>query len=455
MLRRRLIATSIALVVGAAALTGCVRNQTTGGVEWLDGRDGIVGATILADNTGPWSSSGLVRGELEPGIDDAGIARLIDEIQGYWRNNPAVGFRLGRDDVDFAVSSEEGESETAVELWHQVTEMPSVRAAVVFSDQINAYSLREDTVEALGELGDLGALIQLESFPTLKDLVTDTQGDNDYGGVMNPLALLYWLPADCDPDAAVREFAESLVERDDIEGGTIELCEQISLGLPSGASLAAAAPVLRAELDERGLSEFPVTVTTALTGSYDTHTAAITPGDAGALAVLSVFEQDGAPETFYELDAERTLSITSYETPTPELIALISGAPAAASLPQIHLEGTPVTIYGPLYALTSLHDQAIALDAASDAFGSIELGVDSGSAYFEHGVGAQPDVETAAADLRASGATEGRRFTLRQQNYELYIVDGVAEIGDPDYVGAESMLAFIEIWNAGGVRGRS
>jgi hypothetical protein len=165
---------------------------------------------------------------------------------------------------------------------------------------------------------------------------------------------------------------------------------------------------------------------------------------------LCLFEQETAPETFYELDAERTLSITSYETPTPALIALISAAPAAATLPRIHLEGTPVTIYGPLSALSSLHDQAVALDAASDAFGSIELGVDSGSAYFEHGVGAQPDVETAAADLRASGATEGRRFTLRQQNYELSIVDGVAEIGDPGYVGAESMLAFIEIWNAAG-----
>ena len=448
MLRRKLLATSLALVVIGAALTGCVRNQTTGGVEWLDERDGIVEATILADNTGPWSSSGLVRGELEPDIDDAGIARLIDEIQGYWRNNPAVAFRLGWNGVDFAVSSDDGESEAAVGFWHQVVEMPTVLAAVTFSDQINAYSLRDGTVEALHDLESLGAQISLESFATETDLVADTESDADYGGITNPLAYLYWVPSDCDPDPALREFAESLVERDDIEGGTVEPCSQISLGLPSGASLAEAAPALRAELDERGLDWFPVTLSTALTGSYDTHTAAVTPGDAGALAVLSVFEQEGAPTTFYELDAERMLSITSFETPTTELIALISGAPAAAELPQIHLEGTPVTIYGPLSALSGLHAQAVALDAASEAFGSIELGVDSGAAYFDYEVGSQPDVETAAADLRASGATVGRTFTLRQQNFELYIIDGVAEIADPNYTGADWMLAFIEVWNA-------
>jgi hypothetical protein len=448
MLRRRLLVTSLALVVIGAALTGCVRNQTTGGVEWLDERDGIVEATILADNTGPWSSSGLVRGELEPGIDDAGIARLIDEIQGYWRNNPAVAFRLGWNGVDFAVSEVDGESETAVELWHSVVEMPSVLAAVTFADQINAYSLRDGTVDAMHELEGLGVQIQLESFATEADLVADTESDADYGGVTNPLAYMYWLAPDCDPDTALREFAESLDERDDIEGGTIDPCDRISLGLPSGASLAAAAPALRSELDERGLDWFPITLTTALTGSYDTHVAAVTPGDAGALDVLSVFEQDAAPATMYELDAERALSITAYETPTVDLIALVSASPAAAALPEIKLEGTPVVIYGPLSALPSLHAEAIALDAASEAFGSIELGVDSGAAYFDYEVGSNPDVETAAADLRASGATKGRTFTLRQQNFELYIIDGVAEIADPGYTGADWMFEFIDIWNA-------
>ncbi len=449
MLRRKLLATSIALVVAGTALTGCVRNQTTGGEEWLAGRDGIVEATVLADNTGPWSSSGLVRGELEPGIDDAGISRLIDEIQGYWRNNPAVAFRLGWNGVDFAVSSDDGESEKAVGLWHQVVEMPTVLAAVTFADEINAYALREGTVEALDDLDDLGVQLQLESFATEADLVADTESDADFGGVTNPLAYLYWLPPDCEPDAAVREFAESLVERDDIEGGRIDPCDQMSLTLPSGASLADAAPALRDELDGRGIDWYTVTLTTALTGSYDTHTAVVTPGDGDALAVLSAFEQDGAPVTFYELDAERTLSITSYETPTADLLALIADAPAAATLPGIHLEGTPVTIYGPLSALAGLHADAVALDAASEAFGAIELGVDSGAATFDYEVGSQPDVETAAADLRASGATRGRTFTLRQQNFELYIIDGVAEIADPTYVGADWMFAFIDIWNAG------
>ncbi|MCU1416423.1 MAG: hypothetical protein JWP32_597, partial [Schumannella sp.] len=46
-------------------------------------QDGIASATVLADNTGAWSSSGLVRGELQPGIDDASILELVGAIQDY------------------------------------------------------------------------------------------------------------------------------------------------------------------------------------------------------------------------------------------------------------------------------------------------------------------------------------------------------------------------------------
>jgi hypothetical protein len=247
----------------------------------------------------------------------------------------------------------------------------------------------------------------------------------------------------------VREFAESLLDRGDIEGGLLQLCIDMTLGLPSGSSLATAAPAMRAELDERGLTGFPVTMHTARTGDYDTHTAAITPGDPGALGVLGIFESESLADTFYELDADRKLTVTAYESPTADLLALVQTSPASAALPEIDLIGTPVTIYGPLSVLPDLLAQATALDAASAAFGSISLGVDSGEAYFDYEVGSEPDVVTAVADLRASGATVGRTFTMRQKSYELYIIDGVAQIADPDYVGAESMLAFVDAWNAG------
>lgn len=450
MLRRRLLATSIALGLIAGALTGCVRNQPIAAVDWLDRQGGIVDAVILSDNTDAWSSSGLVHGELQPDIDDAGIKKLLEEIQGFWRDNGAVSFRLGWHGVDFAVSDDDAENDISIDLWHTLIDTPSVETGVAYAGSIDAHTMRDGTLDALNKLDPLDVDLWIEAFSDERALADDTEADYQYNGYASAVALGYWLPADCDPDAAVLEFAESLVDRSDIEGGSIAPCAEITLGLPSGSSLAAAATAQRSELDERGLPDFPVTMFTAETGYYDTYTAAITPGDPAALAVLQTFEQDAHPELFYELDAERALTVTAYETPTSDLLALVQSSPASAALPQITLIGAPVTVYGPLAALPSLLDKATALDAASDAFGSIELGVDAGSAFFDYEVGSAPDVVKAAADLRASGVTEGRTFTMKQKSYELYIIDGVAEIADPDYVGAESMLEFVDVWNAGG-----
>jgi hypothetical protein len=449
MIRRKLLATSIALAVVAAALTGCVRNQTVAGVDWLDRQDGVVEATILSDNTDTWSSSGLVHGELEPDLDDAGIERLIEQIKGFWRNNSAVSFRLGWHGIDFSVSEVDRENADAMGLWHEVVDIPAIETAVTYSSAIDAHTLRDGTVDALGKLDDLQADLWVESFATEQDLADDTEKDYDYGGYESATALAYWMPDACVPDPAVREFAESLVARDDIQGGTLQLCIDISLGLPDGASLAEAAPAMRTELDERGLTEFPVTMHGANNGDYDAHNAVITPGDPASLAVLDIFEMSTIPELFYELDAERTLSVTAYASQTTDLLALVTTSPAAAALPQIVLEGTPVTIYGPLSALPALHDEAVALDDASEHFGSITLGVETGSAYLDYEVGSEPDVVSAAADLRASGATDGRVFTMKMRSMEVHITDGVAVIAD-DYVGDESMLAFVDAWNAGG-----
>ena len=39
-------------------------------------------------------------------------------------------------------------------------------------------------------------------------------------------------------------------------------------------------------------------------------------------------------------------------------------------------------------------------------------------------------------------------FTIKMRSMEVHITDGVAVIAD-DYVGDESMLAFVDAWNAG------
>ena len=61
---------------------------------------------------------------------------------------------------------------------------------------------------------------------------------------------------------------------------------------------------------------------------------------------------------------------------------------------------------------------------------------------------AQPDVEKAAADLRASGATDRRFFSVLYASYQADIVNGVAQLTDPDYVGADVMEAFVDAWNS-------
>ena len=122
-------------------------------------------------------------------------------------------------------------------LWHEVVDIPTVETAVAYSDAIDAHTLRDGTVDALDRLDDLDADLWVESFANEQDLADDIALDYDYGGYESPTALAYWMPDACVPDAAVREFAESLVERDDIEGGALELCIEI-VARPAGGRLA-------------------------------------------------------------------------------------------------------------------------------------------------------------------------------------------------------------------------
>ena len=61
-----------------------------------------------------------------------------------------------------------------------------------------------------------------------------------------------------------------------------------------------------------------------------------------------------------------------------------------------------------------------------------------------------PDVVTAAADLRASGAWQGRVFTVIYLSTQLSITDGVATVGDPNYTDGHVVQGFVDAWNAAG-----
>ena len=61
-----------------------------------------------------------------------------------------------------------------------------------------------------------------------------------------------------------------------------------------------------------------------------------------------------------------------------------------------------------------------------------------------------PDVVTAAADLRASGAWQGRVFTVIYLSTQLSITDGVATVGDANYTDGHVVEGFVDAWNAAG-----
>ncbi|MEO8263140.1 MAG: hypothetical protein ABI566_11285, partial [Pseudolysinimonas sp.] len=317
---RRAAALLVPLLLFAALLSGCVQNLPNGAVGWLADQDGIVDATILSDNTGPWSSSGLVRGELDEGIDDAGIETLIGKIQKYAAENGNVSYWLGFHDIDFTVGS--GDIAADIALWREVLDAPGLASAIVSEGEVRAHVLRTDAIDALTALEALDAGVRLEAFADADALAADYTADIQYDQV-NVVALEYRRPQGCTPAQAVQDFAESLVERPEIPGATIDLCSGITLDLPATASIATTAVDVRTELDERGLSDFPVQVTSETDEA--TRFAAIAPGDASLLAVLSVFEQPGTPPMSYSLSPDETLAVTAYEVPTADLVTLIQG----------------------------------------------------------------------------------------------------------------------------------
>lgn len=442
---RRVLALLAAAVLAAVALTGCVRNLPNPARDWLAGQDGVAAAEVLSDNTGAWSSSGLVRGELKPGITDDQIATLVGKVQEYSAKSGGVAFWLGLEDIDFGVAA--GDNAGAVGLWRSLVSTDGVLSGVVYDGDVRARTLRSDAAGTLDSLLALNASLSLEAFADAAAADADRDADIQYAQI-NKQAVEFDRAAGCEPDPAVLEFARTLVDRDDVPGATADLCKGITIDLPATASLADQAIALRSEIDDRGLSEFSVQLDATQEEGL-TRFAAISPGDADVLPVLKAFEGDGVPDLSYSLGSDSNIAVTGFSVPTGDLVALMQSSPAASKLVGIGLEGDPVSIAGTLKQLPRLLDDAIALSKASDAFGSVTLGQGFGNVTLAAEGTNQPDVEKAAADLRASGATERRFFSVYYAAFEADIVNGVAALTEPDYVGADVMQAFVDAWNAG------
>lgn len=62
--RRRLAGAAVA-VLHVAGIVACTPNRPSAAVQWLSARDGVIEAEIAADHSDAFSSSGIIRGELD------------------------------------------------------------------------------------------------------------------------------------------------------------------------------------------------------------------------------------------------------------------------------------------------------------------------------------------------------------------------------------------------------
>ncbi len=425
-------------VAGAivAALTGCISNDPANAVGWLKSQSGITGAQVVESSNEELLVSGTTRGELKPGLSDAQLGTLVDAAQKYSSRHPNVTIELGHGELAFVVSTD-ADTAIAIKLWHAAEKIPKLLTAVSAGNAINAGVLRADVGPVLEQLLALGARLQLDAYADLAIANSATAASG---------SISYAADTDCHPDRAVLAYTVAVAQRPDVGSGQLELCDNLSLTLTPGTSLAATAPGMRAELDAAGLSAFPVNLNNQPTDNSSPDTADLTPGDPAALAVLTGLEASNLPELGYELDADGTLTLVDFSDPASTLLSVANSAGAAA-LPAVLLKAKDVTVGGTVAQLPGLLTEATALAAVSPTFGGVVLTPTTGSVELNAAVGADPDVAAAAAALKASGAVGSRAFTVTYAAYQVNIAGGVATIGDPDYVGGEVMNQFVTAWN--------
>ncbi len=445
---RAALATLVVFLLGMG-LTACVPDRPGGAVSWLGGQSGIVHAEVLADNSGEFQSSGLVRGELAPNLSDTQIAGIAGAVRDYLASHKQVGIRLGRAGIDFAVGSDPVATKSVIALWNDVAKVPKLVNAVVFDGGIHARVLRPDAVTVLASLDNFGVDITLEAMTDAAAIAHDTTKDDFFGDTIFDIdsLALDW-PHNCRPTGGERSLVESLFGRPEVGGGLLRLCSGFDIYYRVDASLATYVPALYTDLNNDGLLAFPVTVHQIVASAPDGHLVTVAPADPAAFGVLAAFETDAAPALYYTLAGDSSLDVTEYGTPTAELLGLVSASPTAASLPSIRIEGNTSAISGTLGTLALMLEQVTALVATSSIFTNVELGPTTGSLSLDSPVATDPDVVTAAQALRASGAWLGRAFTVSYISTSLTIVNGVATVDNPDYTDPHVVNAFVAAWQA-------
>lgn len=424
-----------AVLLASAVLTGCSNDPATA-VSWLKGQSDITGAEVVQSTNEEFLISGTTRGDLKPGLSDAEIGKLVDSVQNFTKHHPNVTIELGRGELAFVVGSD-SDTAAAIKLWHSAKKIPKLLSAVSAGNFISAGVLRTDVAPALTKMLGLGAQIELDAY---RDVATANSSTAASG------SLRYQALPDCHPDRALLAYTVAVAKRSDIGSGQVELCDGLSLTLTPGTSLAATAPGMRAELDKAGLSAFPVNLNNQPNDDSSPDTADLTPGDPARLAVLAGLEVPNTQQLGYQLESNGTLTLTDFSLPASNLLSLVSAAPGAGALPAVVIKAEDVAIGGTLAQLPGLLTEATALAAASPTLGNVSLTPTTGSVELNAAAGADPDVATAAAALKASGAVGSRTFVVKYAAYEVDIAAGVATVPS-GYTGGEIMDEFAKAWN--------
>jgi hypothetical protein len=449
----RTLAVGLALLLAASALTGCVRNDVSPARDWLAGRDGIASAEVVHDSTGAWSSSGAVRGELEPGLSDDQIGRLTDDVLAYLDGAGNVSIRLGIGRVDYLVGDSASVVAERVAVWRDVEEVDGLADGFVSHDTdgrltIDVRALRPEVAAIRAALAPLRQVTRVSGYPD-DAAIEAAWSDSAFTTYGDPNAMTVSWAADCEPLAGIESLALDLVARDApgqrIAGGYLDLCGGFRLGIAEPEEFSVRVPALRAELDAVGASDFPVTVETSVI-EYPPRVVDVTPNDPAVYGILAVLE--AGPGGLWELTAGGELTWSEYSTPAADLVGLLAASPAAATLAWYEITGNDVTVSGPIDALPGLVDEALALDASAESIAAVHLGPGTGSLRLTAPDLDEPDTTEAAQALRASGAWQGRELLIYDLNAFLVLVDGVPAPLD-DYTDPATLEAFLEAWNAG------
>lgn len=436
----RVAAAALAACAVALGLTGCLQDKPGGAVDWLADQPGVVATEVLADQSNAWTSRGVVRGELDPQLDAAGLAELVAAAERYSAETGSVVIRLGRDGFDVQVAFDAGGTASDLALWESVLGTPGIVTGTVVDGVVSVRTLRDDAPGLLAALAEVPATVEVEGLRDEAALAADRRDDDYYGQRQNRQSVLLRWGADCAPGAEL-ELAPVIVADDAISGAELTLCSDAVLYYVDDAALADELPGVRAGLDAVGLGDFPVTAVQTAAPVTDARVVAVSPGAARALDALA-----GFADRYYTLDTDRVLTITDYEESLEALIAALSAAPATDALTAATLVSSEGTVSGPLGSLPTLADEVRALDAASEHFGGVTLTPTWGSVTLESSA---PDPAAAAAELKATSAWSARDFHVQYLNYTVVIADGVAALADPGYVGAELMVQFVDAWNGG------